>query len=231
MRHGATVTRLALRELWITFRLLAVLGSFTAAGALVALVPTTPGVALERLGIGFGLAIVVLAALSGWSLAEERASGRAGWLITRSVARGTYLFGWAAALSMAGMAGLAGGAVLGWLAASPPGFALDVPAFGSAVLAVAASVVLAVGIGLLCGALVLRGPAALLAAGVSAVIGVVAVIGGGPLGVGPAAGFMLLPRVPSGTVEGDALRMAGLGLLLAAALLGVVRAVLERAEL
>ena len=62
-------------------------------------------------------------------------------------------------------------------------------------------------------------------------IGVVAVLADGPLGIGPAAGFLLLPRVPSGTVEGDALRMAGLGLLLAAALLGVVRAVLERAEL
>ena len=89
MSQAATVTRLALREMWITFRLLLALVAFIGAGAIVALLPAAPSVALERLALGFGIATAVTSGIAAWSVADERSSGRAGWLVARSVTRAT----------------------------------------------------------------------------------------------------------------------------------------------
>jgi hypothetical protein len=66
------VTRLAVRELWITFRMLALLAAYVGVGAAVALLPAPPGVTLVRLSIGLGVAIVVGTAIAAEGIAAER---------------------------------------------------------------------------------------------------------------------------------------------------------------
>ncbi|HET8776395.1 MAG TPA: hypothetical protein VFN76_01930, partial [Candidatus Limnocylindria bacterium] len=97
------MARLAWRELWITFRMLIVLAAFVAVGALVVLVPASPAEMLERAAIGLGVATVVASAITAWSVANERVSGRTGWLVTRSVSRATYVLGWFGALVTIGV--------------------------------------------------------------------------------------------------------------------------------
>ena len=109
----------------MTFRLLLVLIVSVGAGAVIGLLPARLPETMTRLAAGLGLAIAVAAAVAAWSLAEERVSGRAGWLVTRSVARSTYLAGWYFALVLVPAIGLAVGALLGWLAI--PGGAATVP--------------------------------------------------------------------------------------------------------
>ncbi len=136
MSQAATVTRLALREMWITFRLLFVLAAFIGAGAVVALLPAMPSVALERLALGFGIATAVTSAVAAWSVADERTSGRAGWLVARSVSRATYLRGWFVAFAAVALVGIGAGAILGWLAAASLFPSLDMPGFIVAIAAV-----------------------------------------------------------------------------------------------
>ena len=52
MSQTGVVTRLALRELWISFRLLALLAVYVGAGAFVALLPAPMATVLVRLAIG-----------------------------------------------------------------------------------------------------------------------------------------------------------------------------------
>ena len=156
------MARLALRELWISFRLFAVLAGFVAVAALVALLPAPLPVTLERLALGLGAATGLTAGVAALSMAEERRTGRAGWLVTRSLPRGTPLVGWFAAVAATGLLGLVAAAILGWLAASNVAVRLAAAGYISAVAGVGATLLAAVALGLLAGTVMRVVPAVLL---------------------------------------------------------------------
>lgn len=232
MSQATVVTRLAVRELWITFRLLALLAGFIGVGALVALLPAPLPAVMERLAVGLGVAAILAGAVAAWSFADERSLGRAAWLVTRSVSRGTLLAGWFAAIALLALAGTAVAGLLGWLTASAVSLRLDAVAFLALFAGVAATVVTAIALGLLMGTL-LRGP---IAAGVTVAIGAGlgalawAVPGAGPFV--PGAAMVDLAGLAEGVEAGVAgLRAAGAALLATALVLVVARLALERAEL
>jgi hypothetical protein len=232
MSQARTVTALAVRELWMSFRLLLVLFAWVAAGAAVGLLPGSPADELARLAVGFGAAAVLSAAVAAWSLADERRAGRAGWLVTRSVARGTYLVGWFGAVAGTVVVGLGVAALLGWLSVSALPGAVDPAGVAAAVLAAGATATAAVALGLALGALLPRGAAATVVI-VVAILLTAAVVGIPALRPWlPGSGNVLLAAAAGvGTVVPDALRAAGIGLALAALVLVTARVSLERAEL
>ena len=163
MSETATVTRLAVRELWISFRLLALLAAYVAAGAVVALLPAPASVTLARLSLGLSGGMVIGAAIAASALSTERALGRAGWLVTRSVSRSTLLVGWFVALGGASLVGLAAAGTLGWMAVSGPLSPLEPAAFAAVLLGAGAMSLAGIALGLALGA-VLRPLIATLAA-------------------------------------------------------------------
>ena len=232
MSQAGVVTRLAVRELWITFRLMLLLVAFVGAGATVALLPAALPVTMQRLAIGLGAATVLLAVIAAWSLADERRQGRAGWLVARSVSRGTLLGGWFVALSSVALAGLAAAAVLGWLAASGVSLRLDPAAFAVLLAAVASTLVTAAAFGLLAGAIFRPRLAALIAAvGCGAALAVAWFLPQAG-GLVPGSAFLELAALTDGPVfVADAWRSAGAALLGAGVLLVLGRLALSRAEL
>jgi hypothetical protein len=230
--QAGTVAWLATRELWMTFRLLLLLIVSVGAGAVVGLLPAPLPQTMPRLAAGLAIAITVAAAVAAWSLAEERVSGRAGWLVTRSVARSTYLIGWYVALLLVPLIGIATGIGLGWLAVPTGSTAVAPGEYLAVAAAVLAALAAAVGAGLLFGAL-LRPRVAMLA-----VIVVCAAFAGAAIGLPqaapwvPGSGLVLLSRVSGAEpVTADALRAAGIGLALAAVVLAGARLALERTDL
>ena len=232
MSQASTVARLATRELWMTFRLLLVLIVSVGAGAVVGLLPARLPDTMAQLAAGLGLAIAVAAAVAAWSLAEERVSGRAGWLVTRSVARSTYLAGWYVALVLVAAIGLAAGALLGWLAI--PGGAVTVPPVEYLAVFVAVTTTLgaAVALGLLAGALLRPGPAMIVTLIVCAAAAAATFAAQELAAWLPAGSLLFLARVTgSDAVTADALRAAGIGLALTAVVLAACRLALERTDL
>ena len=232
MSQAGIVAWLALRELWMTFRLLAVLIVHVGAGAVVGLLPAPRSVALERLAIGLAVAAVVTAAIAAWSMADERRHGRAGWLVTRSVARGTYLAGWYAALALVAAIGTAAAGVLGWLAIGGAARGTDPFAFPVTMVAVVFTSAAGAALGLLCGSL-LRPPAAIVAAVATCfALGALAWFAAESARWLPGGAHLLLARLTGPEpVLGDALRASGIGLALSSALLVAARATLERSDL
>jgi hypothetical protein len=230
--QATVVTRLAVRELWITFRLLALIAGFIGVGALVALLPAPLPTVMERLALGLGAASILAGALSAWSFADERARGRAAWLVTRSVSRGTLLGGWFAALASLALAGTAVAGLLGWLTASAVSLRLDAGTFATLLVGVAATVLVAIAVGLLIGTL-LRGPLAVAATvAIVASLGALAWLVPGTGELVPGAAMVDLAALREGaTAPVAGLRAAGAALVGAALLLVVARLVLERAEL
>lgn len=232
MSQSTVVARLAVRELWITFRLLAMLAGFVCVGALVALLPAPLPTVMQRLAIGIGAATVLAGALAAWSFADERARGRAAWLVTRSVSRGTLLAGWFVASAGLALAGTAAAGLLGWLTASVVSIGPDAGAFGAALVGVAATLLVAIALGLLFGTL-LRGPVAFGATViVGAALGALAWLVPGAGELVPGAAMVDLATLRDGVGAPVAgLRAAGAALVATALLLAVARLVLERAEL
>jgi hypothetical protein len=229
--QAVTVVRLAARELFMTFRLLLVLLVSVGAGAVAGLLPAPPGL-MTRLAAGFGLAIVVAAAVAAWSLAEERFSGRTGWLITRSVARATYLFGWYGALLLVAVGGLAAGAFLGWLSIPPGSVVIDATEYVAAIVGVAATCGLALAVGLLAGALLRPRGAMIVTVALCAVATILAILLPGSTAWLPGGALVALAGANEGKPVVDmALRAAGVGLVLAAAVLVVCQVALERTDL
>ena len=128
MRRFGTVTGLALRELWISFRLLLVMGVLIVAAVPSAMLPhTTPALAatplespLEWFAIGLALALGVVGGMAASALSLERRRGSAGWLVIRAVPRRVVLLGWFAAFVLLLVVGLLPGAVLVWLTVAAP---------------------------------------------------------------------------------------------------------------
>ena len=232
MTQTGTVTRLAVRELWMTFRLVLLLLAYVGAGAVVGLLPSASQLALERLAMGLGAAGALAAATAAWSLAQERRAGRTGWLVMRSVPRGSYLVGWFTALVLVCLAGLAVAVAVGWLAAAGGLSGVGANGFVAASIAVAATVAAAVALGLLAGAGMPPLPAAASAVAACAAAGALAVALFDRLPFLPGGAHVLLARsAETPSVAPDAIQAAGIGLALSGALLVAARMVLERAEL
>lgn len=229
MSQAGLVARLAWRELWITFRTLLVLVAFVGVGAFVVLLSGSPGAIFERAAIGLGAATVAVAAVTAWSVAEERISGRTGWLVTRSVSRGTYLFGWFGAMLSIGVVGVAAAGCLAWMAAASALAPPDPAELVAVLAAIAAGVAAAIALGLLTAAV--AGPVvASLLAGLGC-----GLVGAAALAV-PGAHVLLsealLAQVAApGSVLDDALRAAGLALVVCALFLSFARVAVERVEL
>lgn len=222
------VTRLALRELWISFRLLFLLAAYVGAGAAVALIPASPSTVLVRLAIGVAAAMVVGSAIAGWSLSRERALGRAAWLVTHSIPRATILVGWFAALTLISVLGIVAVGILGWLAASAPGARLDPFEFGLTFAAIACGAIGLLALGLLIGTL-LRPSVAAVGAAVAGISLAGAAWVADPSVASPLELLTQLAQLPSPISV--ALQGAGAGLAVAGVLLFLARVVLDRVDL
>lgn len=232
MTQAIVMARLALRELWISFRLFGVLAGFVAVAALVALLPAALPATLERLALGLGAATCLTAGVAAWSMAEERQTGRAGWLVTRSLPRGTLLVGWFVAIAGTGLASLAAAGILGWLAASNVAVRLAPAGYLSALAGVGAALMAAIALGLLAGTVLRVVPAALIAVVLlGAAIAVAWSMANDPSIIPGGAYAVLASLEEPGTAIGSGLRAAGIGLAVTAAALVAGRLLLERAEL
>jgi ABC-type transport system involved in multi-copper enzyme maturation permease subunit len=222
------VTRLVLRELWISFRLLFLLAAYVGAGVLVALIPAPLPTVLQRLAVGVAAAMIAGASIAAWSLSRERALGRVAWLATRSVPRGTILVGWFVALVLVTLLGLLAAGALGWVAASTPVVRLHPLAFGATFAAIACGALGLLALGLLTGTFLRP-----LAAGLAAAVLSAAVVGAAWLAMPriaiPIEALAQLPELArpiSVAIQG-----AGAGLALAAVLLLVARVAMDRVDL
>jgi hypothetical protein len=239
MRRLLTLTRMALHELWISFRLIPLIGLPVVGGMLVAAVP--PEFAGETAvgGAGFwfavaGAAVVASAtAMAALTMAHERRRGTLAWMAARAVPRPSVLFSWFLGFAILLVLGLALGSVGAWLAAigrseTTP----DAIPFGAAVGATAATALAGVAVGLLIGTLLPSMPATILALAVSAAL--VAVPFVVPLDAVPLplGGLAILTHLDSAArpVAG-ALESAGAALAAAAAVLVLAAAGLERSDL
>jgi hypothetical protein len=228
-----TVTWLVVRELWISFRLLAVLGLLLlAAVAVVLLPPTLFGTPPERYAIFIGIAVWVSAALVAGSFALERRRGSAGWVVSRGVKRRTLLLGWVAAFGLVLVGGMAPGALLAWLVLIGLGVPLEPVTFALAVGVIAAGALAALGVALLTGALlppVVAAFATLVVAGSLLAASVLTPVAETLL---PSSGNLLVARLIAEPPSlGTLLRALGAALVAAAALLALAGLAFERAEL
>jgi ABC-type transport system involved in multi-copper enzyme maturation permease subunit len=226
--HTGVVTRLALRELWISFRLLFLLAAYVGAGAVVALLPASLSTILVRLATGVAAAMLVGAAIAGWSLSRERELGRAAWLATRSMPRATILLGWFSALTLVSMAGITAVGILGWLAASARGPRLDPFAFGLTFAAIASGAIGLLALGLLTGTLLRPSIAAIVAAVVGVALGAMAWVGL-PRVTMPIEALAQLAQLSSPVSV--AIQGAGAGLAAAGVLLVLARVAMDRVDL
>lgn len=231
MSQGSAAIRLVIRELWISFRLLVLLVAFVGSGVLVALLPAPPAVVLARLGLGLALATAVAAAVAAWSLAEERVRGRIGWLVTRSVPRAAIVAAWFVGIALIVMPALGAAALLGWLASATPGLGAQPLPFVLTMIGIGGSVLAAVGLGLLIGAvlppLAAAGVAGLAAAG----MGIAPLLLPGLRPILPIAALMSAPGAGSAASPAAPLVPIGVTLLACGAVLAAARLVMERVEL
>jgi hypothetical protein len=239
MRRLRTLTRMALHELWISFRLIPLLGLPIAGGMLVSAVPpelageTAVGGAGFWFAIAAGIAICVTSGLAALTMAYERRRGTVAWMAVRAVPRFAVLFSWFLAFALLVMIGIALGSVGAWLAAinraeAPP----DAIPFAAAAGATAGTALVGVAIGLLFGTLLPTWSAALLAVAVSG--GLVAVGITAPLSMvpWPLGGLGLLTHLESVIRPvASSLQSAGAALAAAAGLLVLAGAGLERSDL
>jgi hypothetical protein len=226
-----SVAWLALRELWISYRLMLVVGGFVASGAVVALIPAAPGAITARLAVAFAVATGIAGIVSAWSLSTERRRRRAAWLVGRGVPRASIVMSWFAAVGLAALLGLVPSAALAWPVIVPTAPSEGV-AYAATVAAIAGGVLVAVAAGQLAGAMLppVAAAAATLVAWGAATIG--SLLSPDAAAYLPGAGLLLLAEL------GDAARpiaraLAGTGVALgaAAALLVLAAAAFERVDL
>jgi hypothetical protein len=220
------VAWLAIKELWISFRLLALLAIYVGVGAFLALVPSPPATVFERLALGLGAAAVIGTVIAAEALSTERVLGRAAWLVTRSISRGTLLVGWFLALAGVSLVGVGAAAGLTWIAVAAAA-RIAPEAYASVVGGVAATSLAGMAIGLVVGTLLRPRPAAAaaLVVGVAAVGASVLLPGAGL----PVAALAELTAVDRPIAAG--LRGAGTFLAASAVALALARVALGRIEL
>lgn len=228
MSQVGVVTRLAIRELWISFRLLALLAAHVGVGAVVALLPAPPATTLTRLAVGLGAAMVVGCAIAADALSSERALGRASWLVTRSISRATLIVGWFVALSGVALVGLVAAAILGWLTVTRPVPPAEPAAFLAVMVGIGAMCLAGVAVGLLVGSL-LRPFLAAVAALVIGIALVAVATAMAPSWAVPLAALRDLPALERPI--GAGLQGAGIFLSVTAAALVAARVALVRVDL
>jgi len=239
MTRVPALVGLALRELWITFRLIPMIVLPVLAGLVEAVVPPELSGLSAVGGAGFWfatslvMAVAVVAALGAWSLASERSSGTAAWVVVRAVPRSTILVSWFVALAILLAVGIGLGGIGAWLtvlerAETTP----DAIPFTAAVGASLATALAAAALGLLVGSILGRRSSAL--ASLIVVGGVLGLAVGGPLATPPlpTAGLGVLGDLDHvARPVSDAVRSAGSALAAAAALLVLAAALMERRDL
>jgi hypothetical protein len=228
-----TLTRLAVRELWISFRLLLLLALPVIAGLVALLLSADPDLTQPALALGMGSVAALAAGVAAASWAMERQRGTAAWLSMSAVPRASILIAWFVGLAVPMLFGVAGGSALVWLGTGthtiPP---LDGPAYAALVGAIAGATLQALAIGLVFGSFLPPVIAAL-----------VAVLGSGGL---LAAGLLLVtepPVIPTAGVGllaqamdllrpmADGLQALGLGLAMTGLLIGVALLIFDRVDL
>ncbi|MEO8251907.1 MAG: hypothetical protein ABI578_05460 [Chloroflexota bacterium] len=239
MTRLRTLTRMALHEMWISFRLIAVVGLPMLGGILVIGLPpefggvTAIGGAAFWYAIVAGAAICVASGVAAGTMAHERRRGTVAWMAVRAVPRAAVLFSWFVAIGLLLTVGIAVGSIGAWLAAlthaeSPP----DVVPFAAALVATVGASLAAVALGLLIGAVLRPLPAVLVALVLTGAVLAAAILqpAGGLLlptgGIGLLSHLDALVRPISGALESTGVALAVAALLLAAA-----GAVLERSDL
>jgi hypothetical protein len=227
-----SVAWLAVRELWISYRLVVMLAAFVLGGALVALIPTDVQTGLSRLSLSLGAAGVLTATLLAWTFAAERRRGRAAWLVARAVPRRALLGGWLLAGGASVLIALAPAALLAWAALGPVARTIEPLAFGVAIAAVGCSTLALVVVGLLAGTLMpplVAATVSLLAA--SALAAAALLVADAPA-VAPGAAYAGLASLTDATRPiAHGLQAGGAALVGAAALLVLATAALERRDL
>jgi ABC-type transport system involved in multi-copper enzyme maturation permease subunit len=240
VRRFATLVGLALRELWISYRLLTVLGVLLVATLPAALLPELPqpvvtGLTLERpawyaAGLATGLALA--AGIAAATLAGELRRGTLGWLAVRAVPRTTLLLAWFVAFALVLAVGLAASAALAAMSLGEAFLAGRLGAFVVVSAGVAASGLAAMACGLLLGTLLRPAVAALVTSSIVVGLLLATAFGspdGSPL---PAAGLAILASFDEAARPiGEALRSSGTALAIAAGLLVLAAARLERLDL
>ena len=233
------LTGMALRELWISYRLVPVVGLPVLAGVAVIAVPAELGGVSAIAGAGYsyaigaGAAICVAAALAASTWAHERRRGTVAWMAVRAVPRSAVLVAWFIGYAMLLVGGIVVGSIGAWLAAIARAEApIDPIPFIAAVAALACTALAALAAGLWVGSFLDRGMAAvlvLLASGAFVAATILGPQAGVPL---PATGIGLLADLgATARPVSEALRAAGAALAATAMLLLLAAVVLERADL
>jgi hypothetical protein len=238
-----TVTGLAMRELWISFRLLVAVAAMLLAALPTALLSHSPvelaGTAwmpLQLFAIGLAGALALVAGMSAAALAGERERGTIGWLVNRAVPRPIVLLAWFSAFALVIGLALIPSAVLAWLTQGEANQGVGGPvAFVAPVVAAWAAGLASVALGLTLGSRLPPMPAAVIT--ILAVAGLLmpAASGAVPgLGAPPAPGAGLAILADLGEAArpiADSLRSAGAALTAAGVALAVGSAALSRADL
>jgi ABC-type transport system involved in multi-copper enzyme maturation permease subunit len=230
---GLTLTRMAVRELWISFRLLLLLTLPIAVGLLALLAPSDSGITQPALAWGLAGVATAAAGVAAAAWASERRRGTAGWLSLRAVPRASILIAWFAGLALPVMVGTAAGALLVWLATgvapSPP---LDALSYASLVGATAAAGLQALAIGILFGSFLRPIGAAVLAVVASGALLVAGLLVSPEPPLVPTAGLGLLAQATYLMRPlADGLQALGIGLTLTGLLLGASLLIFNRVDL
>jgi len=220
-----------LRELWISFRLLPVLGGLLLSGLLPAMLASWVA-PLVTYSVAVAVAVALISAIAGFSFAAERCRGRAAWFAVRAVPRGALVLAWLASTAWLLLVGILVSALVAWLSlfGDSASGELGVP-FGLALVAVGAAGLATLSGALLIGALLtprLAATFSLLLSGGVLLAGVV------PIGAAwlPSGGIGLLAQFPTvARPLASAAQSAGVALVAAAVLLTAALAVLQRADL
>jgi hypothetical protein len=236
---------LNLRQLWLSFRFLALTGTLAALGlavpfAAVQLPPLiSPGVVssptvdlLTWYGRALGAAALLFAATAAATLVEERQRGTMGWVLTAPVARGSLYVAWLLAFTVTALPALTASAAIAWLAAGAFGAALDPVEFLAAAASAGMFVAAGAAVGLASGAAIARGARLAALAGTLGLLLVPAVVPPGALPWLPAGGVVVFAELALGRRPAvEALQVAGVVMVVLALLASVGSLALARADL
>jgi hypothetical protein len=240
MSRYLALVSLALRELWITFRLLFALAVLLATALPPLLIPRSlapglPGAPPDRwalLAVAMAAALALVSALAAASLAAERARGSAAWLVLRAVPRGTVLLAWLTAFGVVLVAGLLPSAVLVWATGDSEARGAGAGAFAAAYAAIFVLGLAGATAGLLLGTFLRPVAAALTTLLLVGVVLELAAAGVGATAPLPGAALVVLAELDhGGRPVATALQSAGSGLAIASVLLLAGMAVLQRIDL
>jgi hypothetical protein len=239
MNQMRTLTRMALHEMWISFRMmLLVVVPLVGGIGVIALPPELSGVTAVG-GAGFwfavaaSIAIALASGVAALTMAHERSRGTVAWMAVRAVPRSAVLLSWFITFSIL----LAGGIVLGsvgaWLTTIDRAeTAPDVFPFAAAVVASASAGLACVAGGLLLGTVMRAVPAMLLALGLTIPILVAAILTPADGIALPTGGIGLLAHLDTASRPlAFSLQAGGAALAVAGVLLVLASVGLERANL